>query len=249
MNLPSKELKRISRENLTFHYSIPMGAFAASGLLASLLEAPFASLQTEYASMTQTVIFYIAEFIISVLATVLSFGEYRIHLNMARKQEYRLGDLFFAFQNRTDHYLLVALFLFLIEIGPMIPCVICSTYAISNPSVTSVMLSLGAGLIGLIVFVLLQIEFHLLYFVIIDHSEMSFRDALRVTRGILKGYRGRLFYVFCSFVGMLLLGILSMGIGLLWIIPYQKQTLANLYLDIIGEIPVPQAQHIFDQTV
>lgn len=239
MNLPCKELKRISRENLTFHYSVPMGAFATSTLLAALIKMPFSSLQTEYSTTLQTVIFYIAAFIISVLATTLSFGELRIHLNMARKRQYKFSDLFYCFMNRSDRYLLFAFFLSVVTILPAIPFVISAVYLMASLSAAAILLCIALGISGGILAVLLQIELQLLYFIILDHEEMGFADAIRVSHGLIHGYRGRLFYIYCSFIGMFVLGVLSFGIGLLWIIPYQKQTLSNFYLDVIGELAVP----------
>ena len=52
----------------------------------------------------------------------------------------------------------------------------------------------------------------------------------------MKGNRGRLLYIAFSFIGMALLGLLSFGIGFLWIYPYISQTIAVFYRNIIGEV-------------
>lgn len=239
MNLPCKELKRISRGNLSSHYSVPMGAFAASALLTALIEMPFSSLQNEQSTTLQTTIYYIARFIIQVLAMNLSFGELKLHLNMARKKEYSLMDLFHCFMNRSDRYLLFALFLSVVTIAPFVPFVASVIYTIGAPSASTVFLSILLGAAGAALAILLQIEFQMLYFVITDHEEMEFADAIRLSRQLIHSNRGRLFYMYCSFIGMLILGLISFGIGLLWVLPYQKQTLANLYLNITGELAVP----------
>ena len=53
----------------------------------------------------------------------------------------------------------------------------------------------------------------------------------------MKGHKGRLFYIVLSFLGMDILVLLSLGIGSLWIMPYQSQTYTLFYLDITGQLP------------
>ena len=52
---------------------------------------------------------------------------------------------------------------------------------------------------------------------------------------LMKGNMGRLFYIEVSFIPLFLLGVLSLGIGLLWITPYLNATLANFFLDLMEQ--------------
>ncbi len=49
---------------------------------------------------------------------------------------------------------------------------------------------------------------------------------------MMKGNKGSYFYLFISFIGMVVLGYCSMGIGLLWIIPYIQATMTEYYFDL-----------------
>lgn len=49
----------------------------------------------------------------------------------------------------------------------------------------------------------------------------------------MSGNKGRLFYIYLSYIPFLFLGTLSCGIALLWVIPYMNATLAEFYMDII----------------
>ena len=70
-----KELKRIARENLTGHYKTPMGAFLMASLITLAIELPFSMLlQSEYATTFQTILYYVVDFLISLLGMVLSVG-------------------------------------------------------------------------------------------------------------------------------------------------------------------------------
>ena len=66
---------------------------------------------------------------------------------------------------------------------------------------------------------------------------MGLGDAIRVSLGLMKGHKMRLFKLYISFVGFDLLAVLSLGIGFVWVVPYRMQVTTNFYLDVIGELP------------
>lgn len=74
-------------------------------------------------------------------------------------------------------------------------------------------------------------------YLLLDHPQMKARESLKISRQIMKGSKGRLFYIYLSFIGLQILCLLSLGIGSLWVYPYQSQTLVIFYLDVVGEIP------------
>ena len=51
----------------------------------------------------------------------------------------------------------------------------------------------------------------------------------------MKGNRIRYFYLLISFFGISLLGVVSLGIGFLWIVPYMSMTEVEFYRDLINE--------------
>lgn len=53
---------------------------------------------------------------------------------------------------------------------------------------------------------------------------------------LMEGNMGRLFYIDLSFVGWTLLGLLSCGIGMLWVTPYMMQVTVNFYRELTGEL-------------
>ena len=50
----------------------------------------------------------------------------------------------------------------------------------------------------------------------------------------MKGHKGRLFYIGLSFIPLKLLAILSLGIGFLWVYPYQYMTQTLFFLDLMN---------------
>ncbi|MCD8365571.1 MAG: DUF975 family protein, partial [Clostridiales bacterium] len=59
-------------------------------------------------------------------------------------------------------------------------------------------------------------------------------DAIRRSRQMMKGKKGRFFLLGRSFIGCILLSVLSFFIGLLWVIPYFAQSQTCFYLELTG---------------
>ncbi len=73
------------------------------------------------------------------------------------------------------------------------------------------------------------------FFILADDPQLKGSEALRKSKAMMKGNRWKLFCLLWRFFGWFLLGILSMGIGFLWIVPYLATTLAHFYNDLKGE--------------
>lgn len=238
MNRPCKELKRIARANLNGHYGIPMGALLVAGCIPLVAELPFSMLQQETQPLMMTVMFYVADFLITLLSVVLSVGVMQIHLSIARKQKYDLGMVFYGFKNHPDRYIIVLLLMLCISLAGMLPMIIglLLFYWIGvNP--LGIMILIPCILISLVLTVLIQLWYALVYYLVLDQPNLTGIKALKLSQKLMKGNKGRLFYIYLSFLGMQLLCLLSFGIGSLWVSPYQSQTLANFYLDITQGIP------------
>jgi uncharacterized membrane protein len=66
-----------------------------------------------------------------------------------------------------------------------------------------------------------------------DNNEMSGQDAITKSKELMMGNKYRYFCLLCRFIGWFLLTILSLGIGLLWLIPYVMASNAGFYETLI----------------
>lgn len=69
-------------------------------------------------------------------------------------------------------------------------------------------------------------------YVLADNPGMTAREALRESVRITNGHKGELFVMALSFVGWFLLVPLTLGLIMIWLVPYANATLANYYLAI-----------------
>ena len=77
------------------------------------------------------------------------------------------------------------------------------------------------------------------YFILAENPQTRGSEAIRESKAMMKGYRWKLFCLGLRFIGWVILGILSLGIGFLWITPYFWTSLANFYIDIKGGVAQP----------
>ena len=70
------------------------------------------------------------------------------------------------------------------------------------------------------------------YYLMLDFPGKSTKEILRMCLQVMKGHKGKLFYITLSFLPLELLGIVSI-IGGLWIAPYMNMTNALLFFEIM----------------
>ncbi|WP_099466765.1 DUF975 family protein [Konateibacter massiliensis] len=230
----SSELKALARERLKGKYGMPMGAVVLTMLIS--LAASFTS---TFLIGTETtlgwVIYYLITLIVSLLTVVLEVGLLRFFLNFNRSKEYRISDLFWSFQNHPDKVILYTILVSLLVLVCSIPATVFVVLYIFTQQVIFFVLSV-IGFIGMLV---LSIIIGLIYsqavYLFADENNRSTIETMRESREMMKGHKGRLFYLSISFIGWYLLSVLSCGIALLWIVPYINCTMTYFYMDLKGE--------------
>jgi uncharacterized membrane protein len=70
------------------------------------------------------------------------------------------------------------------------------------------------------------------FYIMIDNPEMKATDAINRSKEMMKGQKWKYFLLHLSFIGWYLLCIPTLGIGLLWLLPYIYATQASFYEDL-----------------
>jgi uncharacterized membrane protein len=70
------------------------------------------------------------------------------------------------------------------------------------------------------------------YFILNDNPGMGAMEAIRLSSELMNGQKWKLFLLNLSFIGWILLGIITLGIGFIWIMPYMMTASANFYEDL-----------------
>ena len=78
------------------------------------------------------------------------------------------------------------------------------------------------------------ISYSMSYYIIIDDINISANDARKKSMALMEGHKWRLFCLYCSFIGWILLSFLTFGILLFWVMPYIKVAHAEFYQSLIA---------------
>lgn len=75
-----------------------------------------------------------------------------------------------------------------------------------------------------------------------DLEKISALDCITESKELMQGHKARFFLLELSFLGWILLGILTLGIGFLWISPYIVATNAAFYNDLVGSPSIEDSE-------
>lgn len=145
-----------------------------------------------------------------LVVSPLEFAMYNVLLAMARGQqeEYTaVGTMFQFFKADWVRYV-KAIILEMVIIIPVS------------------LITLGIG--GII----LSYAYQMVPYLLRDYPEIGAREALRLSRELMKEHKWDLFVLQFTFIGWIILSILTAGIGFLWLMPYMATAQAYFYQDL-----------------
>jgi len=244
MKRSSTELKKFARATLKGKYGIFVGTYVIY-LLISVCES-YATLQLQ--SIASKHIYLVIQFLLSSVLQLFFVGLAYQAMKACRGKQLKVSDLFYAFSHNPDRFIKVALLQVVVLFIPTLPLYfIPGSNLFANDSMVIIVFYL-LFLVASILLIILNLALTLSYYLIIDCPEMTSGEAIRTSIRLMKGNKGRAFYISLSFIGLILLGICSFGIGLLWLAPYMNVTSAYFYFDVIGALD-PPAEKIAQETI
>ncbi len=78
-------------------------------------------------------------------------------------------------------------------------------------------------------------EYSMTSYIMVEHPELTAREAIKASSRMMKGHRYDLFWLYLSFFGWYLLATLTLGIGMFWLVPYFCTTDVAFYESIKDE--------------
>lgn len=184
-------------------------------------------------------------FLISLVMCIFTAGLYYMYLNVARGREYSYKNLIYFFKNQPDKIIVASFVMAAIAWLTALPA---GYYMyVTDPGTTLeqqmavmqtyLMISLG----GIILNMLLTVPFTLTYFILADENVSGF-GALKRSMQLMRGKIGKYILLQLSFFPWYLLCLFTMGIGMIFLMPYIQMTSIMFYRDIKGEIYRPEPQ-------
>lgn len=153
--------------------------------------------------------YYIGAVAMILLGGPMELGINKISLNVVREEKVEVATLFDGFKDFTRSlvlYITNNLLIFLWSLLLFIPGII-KTYAYSMS-----------------------------YFILLDNPEMSANDARKKSMEMMQGNKWRLFCLQFSYIGWVLLSVLTLGILDLWVMPSMRTATAFFYQSLLPEV-------------
>lgn len=247
-----KELKKQARNALAGKWgsAIPMT------LILFLVNVSFSTNYNNVFSLT------FSPLIASILSVLLNVGFYSFAFKLlcGQKENANFMDLFYGFKSAPGKAILLSLlstlyilpgtiiyavtimiFVFCLYMGAGVPFaqMLSGTVAINTTLllITFAMVLVMSILLG-IYSAYVYTTYALVYFLLLDYPDLSVSEIWKRSKQLMKQNRLRYIGLLFSFLPWILLCACTLGVGLLWLVPYIETTLVAFYLDLIQKRPV-----------
>lgn len=143
-----------------------------------------------------------------LLGGVMLFGTARITLGIVKKEDVKISDLFSGF---SIYLKILALY------------------------ITSTILTMIGTYFYIIPGLVISIMFSQAFYILAENEDESIIKCLIKSEKMMRGHKREFLYLELSFIGWILISILTFGIALFWLEPYMQMTFANYYLKLKEE--------------
>ena len=234
----SAELKGMAKEQLFGNYGNAVGATVVTGLIMMvmffILEIFSAFTIGGSVSVPQLIIYFLISFIVSLFNGLLTSGKAFFYLKITCGQPAAISDIFYGFRVYPDKALIIQFFLSLFTFVCELPMIIFYLLYMFHPeNVVYLLLMSICSVAGSIATIIVSLIFSQSFYLLQDFPQYSAKELLNMSLQIMKGHKGRLFYIVVSFIPLYILGTFSCCIAFLWIVPYTNTIMANFYMDLM----------------
>lgn len=229
----SAELKALAKEHMFGNYGTAIGASVLIGMITGFLNL-FCTMFLDISTVIGVILNFLISFVISVLTGLFTSGTCYLYLKIACGRPVMISDVFYGFKLYPNKALFIQLYRSSWVYLAMLPMTVFSFLLNRNPqnAVLTLLYSIFFVLYG-VAFVMISLIYSQVFFLLHDFPNYSVRELLSMSRKLMKGSKGRLFYMLAGFLPLLLLGALSCGIAYLWLAPYINTSCSEFFLDLI----------------
>ncbi len=223
----SANVKAQARQALTGHYGTVIAANILY-LLISLILAEFSTGLDVGSGIVRIVLSFVANGLTSAISGIFTLGLYFIYANLLFDQPASVRDLFQPFREDPEKAMTIALLFYLADYVCTLPSTLYlgTTYAVTSRQLLIFLLLTAAGYLAMFFF---QLYFLFTYLLLLDYPSMTVKELFHRSSRLMRGRKRTLFYIEISFIPLYLVGILTLGIGCLFVMAYQYETLTAFY--------------------
>lgn len=207
---------------------------AINNIAGNTMSSVYARTNSQSAATAVSFVFDGLLLFASILLGVMNAGITLYFLNLACGQPLSIRDLFYGFRTDSKKILIVSAAMAICQTVCLWPGQYLLQQYLSSKGLTWLFYALAAAVVGLCVYVPVSLGIAMSFYLIFDFPQNSGKETLQLCWRIMKGQRGRLFYLELSFLPLMLLCVLSFGVGFLWLEPYMQMTYTYFFLDLMN---------------
>lgn len=240
------ELKNLAKDRLEGRYGGAIRVLCLSYLISWLtrlvinnvagntMASVYSMTSSRNAAIAVSVFFNGLLLLATVILGVMNAGITLYFLNLASGQQPVVKDLFYGFRNDSKKALGISAALTLCHAVCLWPSQYLFQHFLEAQEARWIMYALIALAIGLCVYVPISLGISLSFYLMLDFPQNSGKETLKLCWRLMLGNRKRLFLLELGFLPLLLLCLLSFGIGFLWLEPYMHMTYTCFFLDMMN---------------
>ena len=223
---------------ITLSYLIWIYLISYSGSIfsAMLAKLPFFGSISE--SITSDIIFTVISALIfsllNIIAGMFQCGINLYYLNISTGRDAQPADLFAGFRGDPAKVFKISAFImFPTIITSVIFNIFAELYVLTHDQ-RFFILSWATLVPAIAITLYMNLTYGMAYFLLLDFPKYPASRILSLTRKKITGHRMRLLLLDLRFIPMLLLCILSMGLGILWVYPILSESHALFFLNLMN---------------
>lgn len=169
-----------------------------------------------------------------IILGVMNAGITLYFLNIASGQQPLVGNLFYGFKNDSKKALVISAALSLCQAVCLWPGQYLAENFLDSREAIWIVYALIATAIGLCVYIPISLGISMSFYLMLDFPQNSGQETLKLCWRLMNGNRKRLFLLELGFLPLMLLCVLSFGVGFLWLEPYMQMTYTCFFLDMMN---------------
>lgn len=229
----SVEIRGLAREHMFGRYGTAIGASAIVAIITAFTSL-FFTMFLDITTVFGVILNFLISFVISTLSGLFLSGQGYLYLKISCGRSVTVNDVFYGFRLFPDKALFIQLYRSIWLFLGMLPMTVFSFLLRYYPqnAVITLFYYLSYILYG-VTWVMISLIYSQVFFLLHDFPNYSAKELLSMSRELMKGSKGRLFYLMAGFIPLMLLSTLSCGIAFLWLVPYINAANAEFFLDLI----------------
>ena len=260
MKTTSAKLKRRAKAKLKGRYGSCVGAeLVATAIVVGFIIMFFFILffiaaasdmfyysfnQSDIGTVITVTLFFVIYILFLVVMALMGPGLLRFYYNLAVEKNPEISNLLFGVKNVPLKFLALYGIQLIVGLVCAIPYIVVMIAGVITDFIPIMAVLLVLMYILMLAGVLvINIYMSQSMFILLESTDKGVIQSIMESVQMMKGSKGRLFYLYLSFTGMIILGYCSAYIGFLWIFPYMRTTLTEFYLDLKAQ----QAKKVVEQ--